>query len=455
MGKNFNSSVFKGLSLSIISLGCDKNAIDSEEIMGLLQKDGYSIVQDPSIADIIMVNTCTFIEEARSEAIDTLLEMAKYKEQGNCRLLVALGCMAQRYHRLLLKEIPEIDLVVGMYSYSRLPQWLKHSLKKGTKIVAQKKPDLVYKKHGNRLINTPLPSAYVKIAEGCDNRCNYCIIPDVRGPYRSRSLTSIINEVDSLAKRGTKEINLIAQDTTYFGVPEHGESYLPHLLDRLSNIAGLSWIRVLYAHPRHFSDNLLEAIIKLPKVCAYLDLPLQHVNNQILSKMGRPYTKKDIINLVGKLKKADITVRTTFITGFPGEEAKHFQDLLTFIRKYPLDRVGAFTYSPEKGTPAYFFKRKIPIEISKKRQQKLINVQKGISYSLNLKEIGKVKPVLVEEKQPMDKVNKIFYRGRTPHQAPEVDGSTFFASNNSYSIGNIIDIMLTDCDAYDFYGSPQ
>ncbi len=438
------------IKAAFISLGCDKNRVDTEEIMGALQEHRISITGRMDEASVIVVNTCSFIGEARSEAVETILEAAQFKKAGKCRLLVATGCMAQMYKEELLREVPEIDLVVGISSYPRLPGLIKKALNHKFRVCihgTHAEDKLTPQK---RIITTPSYSVYVKIAEGCSNRCNYCVIPGLRGDFREKPMVSVFNETKKLVQDGAREINLIAQDTTFYGIPENGKSRLPELLQLLSKIKELKWIRVLYAHPSHLDDRVINTISKNPRVCSYIDLPLQHVNTEILKSMGRFYSKKDIINTFKKIKEAGLTLRTTFMVGFPGEKEEHFRELVSFIKKYPFGRMGAFTYSPEKGTPAFYYRYKVPHKIKIKRWEHLMKTQRKISYIINQKERGKIYPVMIESRVTSESGYQ--YRGRTPLQAPEVDGCTYFTSPYYYRHGDMVDVMVTHCSAYDLYG---
>ncbi len=444
----------RSITAAFVSLGCDKNRVDTEELMGLLKKERFIITGNLSRAEVIIVNTCSFIVDARSEAIDTLLELSRFKKNGSCKLLVAAGCMAQMYHKELLKELPEADLVVGMSSYPRLPRLIRLSLKKALRISARGSHPEKFVSYGERTVSSAPHHAFIKIAEGCSNRCSYCLIPGIRGGYRSRPLENILTEAEGLVSKGAREITLIAQDTTLYGKPESGKHRLPELLAQLNRVEGLQWIRLLYAHPSRVDDHLLDTITGCSKVCPYLDLPLQHINSGILRKMGRGYTKSYIRKLYKKIKAAGITIRTTFMVGFPGEEEKHFQELLDFIKSYPLDRMGAFIYSPEKGTPAYKYPRRIPAPVKRRRFNTLMETQREISYNLNRREVGRVYPVIIEKREGKEKKQEHCYKGRTPLQAPEVDGCVYICSPHHHRVGEAIKVKITACDHYDLYGEP-
>ena len=435
-------------------LGCDKNRVDAEKLMAFLQEHGFRPINSLEEAEVIIVNTCSFIQDARQEAVDTILEAGKYKTEGSCKLLVVTGCMAQMYREEVLQEIPEVDLVVGLNSYSKLPQLLRRSMKDKIRISVSDPPGKTSFPGAGRINTTPPYSVYLKISEGCNNRCNYCVIPYLRGPYREYSMSDLFYEARDLVKKGAREINLVAQDTSYYGYPGKGESNLPDLLNLLSRIKKLDWIRVLYTHPAHINERLIRTISKNPKVCSYIDVPLQHVSTGVLQGMGRPYDKKQIEELIRHIKKAQLTIRTTFMLGFPGEKEEDFNELLSFIKKYPLDRVGAFLYSPEKGTPAAELKKRVPVGVQKRRYRKLMKTQKKISYLLNFQEVGKTHPVLIEETLHRENGKAVYhYRGRTPLQAPEVDGCVYFTSAKQYECGEIVYVMVTSCNSYDLFGN--
>ena len=347
-------------TVGAVSLGCSKNRVDTETALGLLRSRGYRMVSDPAQADILLVNTCGFIGPAKEESINTILEMAEYKNTGKCRLLVVTGCLAQRYEEELMKELPEIDLLLGVNQYASLPDRIEQALS-GTRVHACQ-DDLSYFEQ-ERLLTTPFYSAYVRIGEGCSNRCTFCAIPLIRGPYRSRGEAEILKEVRLLAERGVREHILIAQDTTRWGTDRGDHSQLPALMRKIAAVPGVDWLRVLYCYPDETSEELLDLLADTPNICPYLDIPIQHINSDILKRMHRLGTREDVLRCVRGAKERGLTVRTTLMTGFPGETEDQFQELLDFVQEARFDRLGAFAYSPEEGTAAARLKDQIPEEV--------------------------------------------------------------------------------------------
>ncbi len=440
------------LTIGVITLGCHKNRIDIEEVLGKFKKHGYFISSRLEESEIIIVNTCAFIEEARLESIYTLQETVKYKNQGKCRILIATGCMPQKYSHLLRNKVPEIDILVGVHSYDYIIKLLNAALKNKARPALLKPPPNEYRSWGERVLTLPEYSAYLKIAEGCSNRCNYCAIPSIRGPYKSRPLKSILDEAEMLAKKGAREINLVAQDTTYYGKENGGEKMLPLLLNKMSRLKGIKWIRLLYAHPAHLDDAVIDILAKENKICPYIDLPLQHVNNRILKDMGRGYTKQHIVNLWRKLRQRRITIRSTFLIGFPSETTDDFNELISFIKTYPLDNVGVFLYSPEQNTRAYHFKEQIPLKVRQTRYHKLMSMQKQISCRLNQYFNGRTMQVLVERREYANENKIIYYRGRNVYQAPEIDGNVLISSKTQLSPGQMVPVYIYGFTSYDLLG---
>lgn len=442
------------LKVGAITLGCAKNRVDLEEILGRLHREKFYITSELSDAEIIISNTCAFISEARQESIETIKNIAQYKTIGNCQLLIVVGCMPQKYSKLLWNKIPQIDLQLGVHSYAQIEHLISQYNENKTKMTVRNAPPSNYRCWGQRILTLPEHSVYLKIADGCDNRCNYCSIPSIRGPYRSRPLDKILDEANSLVKKGAREINLVAQDTTYYGCEKYGESQLPQLLKRLCKINGLDWIRLLYAHPAHLDQNTINILSHEKKVCSYIDLPMQHVNNKILKNMGRKYDQQRLKHLWKTLKQNNITIRSTFLLGFPGEGEAEFNELMSFLRQYPIDRVGAFTYSPEKDTPAYNFKHQIPSDIKKKRYSKFMNLQRDLSFALNQKQVGDKTHVLIEEELGKSPNETYYYRCRNEKLAPEVDGSIYLSTKSPLQPGNIVQARIFGCGIYDLLSIP-
>ncbi|RKD34493.1 30S ribosomal protein S12 methylthiotransferase RimO [Thermohalobacter berrensis] len=436
-------------NVAIISLGCSKNLVDSEIIMGILNKNGYTLTNDASEANIIVVNTCGFIDSAKEESIDTIIEVGEYKKNGKCKFLIVCGCLGERYKDELIKEMPEIDAVIGTGNITEIIKVI-NELSNQKKIIKVGQTNYLPNENEPRIISTQKPTAYVKIAEGCDNFCTYCIIPKLRGRYRSRKIESIEKEVKELARQGIKEIILIAQDTTRYGIDIYDEYRLPELLDRLNKIEEIEWIRVLYMYPDAFTDELIESIRENEKVVNYVDIPIQHINNNILKRMNRRATKEDILKLINKLRDniPNIIIRTTLIVGFPGETEEDFNELYDFIKDKEFDRLGVFTYSKEEGTPAAKFKDQIEESIKKERQNKIMEIQRKISYEKNLQKLDKQYKVLLEEKIEDDNV----YVGRTYMDVPEIDGVVYVHSDKDLELGTFINVKIVDALEYDLIG---
>ncbi|MBQ3706069.1 MAG: 30S ribosomal protein S12 methylthiotransferase RimO [Clostridia bacterium] len=435
-----------GYSVGAVSLGCNKNRVDTETALGLLQDRGYRIVSDPSQADILLVNTCGFIDPAKEESINTILEMAEYKQTGRCRLLVVTGCLAQRYENDLLTELPEIDLLLGVNQYATLADRIEQALA-GKRIHACQ-DDLTYFEQ-DRVLTTPFYTAYTRIGEGCSNRCTFCAIPLIRGPYRSRGEEEILQEIRKLSARGVREHVLVAQDTTRWGTDRGGHSQLPSLMRKIAQIQGVDWLRVLYCYPDETSDELLDLLAGTPGVCPYLDIPIQHIHPDILHRMHRLGTREDIIRCVRGAKERGLTLRTTLITGFPGETEDQFRELLDFVQEAEFDRLGAFAYSPEEGTPAARMKDQIPEEVKQERLDRLMTLQAGISLKLNRKRIGTTEQILVTDVNP----EKHLALGRSRLEAPETDGEIVFTwQDKAPEIGSFVPVRLTRAETYDLMG---
>ena len=436
------------------SLGCAKNQVDSEVMLGFLKAEGFHAADDPSRADLIVVNTCGFIESATEESIEAILEMVDLKEAGTCKGLVVAGCLYQRYGDKLRKEMPEVDAFIGCGELEEIAEICRIAVNRGKGRATQdpERPKFLYDHKTPREFLNGLTSVYVKIGEGCDNKCNYCTIPLLRGNYRSRSIDSIVKEVRSLLNRGAKEINLIAQDTTYFGFPEVGEERLTLLLRRLDGIRGRKWLRLLYAHPARVTNAVARSIGDSRSVCHYLDMPVQHICDEILAAMGRKGRSDDIHRAIDELRKEipDVALRTTLMVGFPGETDEHFEGLLEFVQETEFDRLGVFKYSREPGTAAACLREEVPEEIKEERYEALMREQATISRRRNRSFIGKRMEVLVEEKDDSTP-NAVI--GRTYRDAPEVDGLVRISHKGAAPpIGEFVQVEITKAHDYDLEG---
>ncbi len=434
--------------IGIVSLGCPKNRVDTEVMLGILGEEGYEIVALPQDADIIIVNTCAFIDSAKEESINTVLEMAEYKE-GKCRYLIMTGCMAERYHDEILEEIPEVDAVVGTGDYHKIAEVIR-AVEKGENPVIYGHINDEIAEGYPRLVSTGGTTAYLKIADGCDNHCTYCIIPKLRGKYRSRPMRDILDEANELVKSGIKELILIAQDTTRYGYDLEGRELLSELLAGLSKIDGLHWIRVHYMYPESITDDMIKIFANEPKIVKYMDIPVQHINDNVLKRMGRKNTKEDTIKLLKKLRKCvpDITIRTTLIAGFPGETEEEFSELLEFVRDAKFEKLGAFAYSIEEGTAAAKMQDQLDEETKISRQNAIMEVQSEISKELQKNRLGKIVEVLCEG---YDEAN-LMYFGRSQADSLDVDGTVYFAAPDEVNIGEFVWVRILDTDDYDCTG---
>ena len=435
-------------NIGLVSLGCAKNQTDAEIMLGILASDGFNITYDASEADVIIVNTCGFIEQAKQESIDAILEMAQYKED-RCKLLIATGCLAERYSDEILKELPEVDAVLGTGDYDKIAKVIRDAFK-GEKVVISGNINRTPEERLPRILSTPSYTAYLKIADGCDNNCTYCAIPLIRGHYRSRKIEDIVDEAETLAANGVKEIILIAQDTSRYGSDIYGESALDKLLERLVEVEGIEWIRVHYFYPEAITDSLIDVMAKYDKICNYIDMPVQHGNNYILRRMARRTTQEQIKERIKKIRERmpDCTIRTSIIVGFPGETEEHFNDLYEFVKEVRFDRMGVFTYSREEDTPAASFPDQVDEETKNERLDALMKLQQGISLELNKEKLGKIIEVIVEG---YDEDNFLFY-GRSRGDSIEVDGKVYFASEDEVNAGDIIKVQILDADNYDLTG---
>ncbi|WP_025641130.1 30S ribosomal protein S12 methylthiotransferase RimO [Schnuerera ultunensis] len=433
--------------VSIVTLGCSKNEIDSELMMGVLKETNYCISNSLEDSEVIIINTCGFIKDAKEESIDTIWEITRYKREGLCKYIILAGCLAERYSRELLEEIEEIDGIIGTGNIKYIAEIINRLEKGENKITLSGNIDEEYLEGINR--QSFRPTEYVKISEGCNNYCTYCIIPRLRGKHRSRRMEDIIGEVEYLVDNGVKEIILIGQNTTDYGIDLYGEYKLHELLDNLNRIERLKWIRLLYLYPDNITSKLIYSIKNNDKVVKYLDMPLQHVNNQILEKMNRRTSKEDIKSLILVLRKEipNIILRTTFIVGFPGESNYNFNELYNFIENTNFDKLGVFTYSREEGTPANDFNNQIDERTKKYRRNRIMELQQTISYTLNKKKIGNVYEAIVE-----GMYKDGMYIGRTYMDSPEIDGILYINSNNPLEMGQFVNVLITDCLEYDLIG---
>lgn len=437
------------IKIGLISLGCAKNRVDSEIMLGHLVNKGYELTDKAEEAQVLIVNTCGFIQSAKEESIETILEMAEYKKTGNCQVLIVTGCLSQKYREELMVELPEVDGFIGTNEIDQIIDIVENSLK-GKRIASFLNDyKYIYDSTKPRVLTTPNSFAFVKIAEGCNNRCHYCSIPAIRGAYRSRSIEDIAKECNKLGQVGIKEIMLIAQDTTSYGIDVYGETKLIELLSKLDQNNNLKWIRLLYSYPTRFSEELIKTIKTSFKICHYLDIPLQHCNDRLLRRMNRQGSKQSIKDLINFIRSEipDIVIRTSFIVGLPGETEEDFMELLDFMKDMRFERVGVFAYSREDGTIAYDMDGQVPEEIKQERLQRAMELQQKISLQANQKRINNIYKILVE-----GKTEDGLYYGRSQYEAPEVDGKIFFSSNQQIPEGSFIDVKITSAYEYDLLG---
>lgn len=431
-------------TVGLVSLGCSKNRVDSEILLGMLKEKGVEAVADPADAELIVVNTCGFIGPAKEESIETIFEMARYKDGGRCRLLFVTGCLTQRYPDELKAEMPEVDGFLGVNDYPRFIEAIEQAVGGAKPLLTNAKAQFF---ESPRVLTTPSHSAYVKISDGCDNRCAYCAIPLIRGGYRSRPYADILRECARLSEAGASELTLIAQDTSRYGSDfAQGTLKLPELMTEIAQLPAVRWLRVLYCYPDTVTERLLDTVAGNPKIANYLDLPLQHVNDNMLRRMNRRGTNADIRRLIALCKERDIAVRTTMIVGFPGETDAQFDELLAFVRQAEFARLGAFTYSPEEGTAAAFMKDQVDEDVKRERLDRLMTLQQGISLAFNEARVGKTFEVLVGGSEDGR------YVGRTQLEAPEVDGSVLFTAKRAIAPGEYVKVKITGADAYDLTG---
>ena len=452
------------MNVGFISLGCSKNLIDTEVAIGMFKKNNYKIVNNPEEADILVINTCGFIESAKEEAINTILEMAEYKKK-RCKYLIAMGCLVQRYYDDLVKLLPEVDLFIKIDEYNKLWDKIENLVKRDivekSKTKTNKKiseieplPMPKYNEFMERIVTTGKNYAYLKIGEGCSNKCTYCAIPYIRGPFVSREMDEILNEAKMLAKKGIKELIVIAQDTTKYGVDIYGESKLAELLEKLSKIDGIEWIRFLYSYPEGITDELIKTVANNSKIAKYFDIPIQHISNSILKKMNRRTSKENITGIIEKIRKQipDVTLRTSLIVGFPGETNENFEELLGFVKTTKFDKLGVFKYSKEEGTPAARLPEQIHGNTKKARYNKIMAEQQTISKQVLENKVGKTYKVLVEDMSFDGK----YFVGRTMQDVPEEDGLVYIENDGSFDINeilnNFINCKITDVTNYDLKG---
>ena len=437
------------MKLLFVSLGCDKNLVDSEEMLGLLTGNGFEIVDDETEAEAIVVNTCCFINDAKEESVNTILEMAEYKKTGSCKVLVVTGCMAQRYKNEIIEEVPEVDAVLGTTSYGDILKAIREAME-GKHFQEFKDIDYLPEKLGKRVLTTGGHFGYLKIAEGCDKHCTYCIIPKLRGKFRSVPMERLVTQAKEMAEEGVKELILVAQETTVYGTDIYGKKSLHILLKELCKIKGIRWIRVLYCYPEEIYDELIQTMKEEKKICHYLDLPIQHASDAILKRMGRRTSKQQLIDTITKLRKEipDIALRTTLITGFPGETQEQHEEVMEFVDEMEFERLGVFTYSPEEDTPAATMPDQIDEEVKEDRQADIMELQQEIVFDQAEDMIGKEVLVMIEGKVADENA----YVGRTYRDAPNVDGLIFVNTDEELMTGDFAKVKVTGAAEYDLIG---
>ncbi len=434
----------------MVSLGCPKNLVDAEVMLGVLSKQDYEITTDESEADIIIVNTCSFIKEAKQESIDAILDLAERKHDGQCKTLIVSGCLPQRYQEELANELPEVDIFIGTGDYPRIAEILAEKAGTTEQLRYVGDPDYIYDESLPRLNSSPGWYSYLKIGEGCSNCCSYCIIPQLRGAYRSRPLEALVAEATELARRGVKEINVISQDITRYGSDMNDGTTLEALLKRLAAIEGIKWIRLLYAYPDGISDSLIELIRDEPKICKYLDIPIQHISDPVLKGMKRRSSEQQIRDLITKLRDRipGIALRTSLIVGFPGETVEDFNSLMQFVEQSRFERLGVFCYSREEGTPAAEMADQVSERVKRERYRKLMKAQARLSFRRNRDLIDKIEQVIVEG---YSEETELLLKGRSSHQAPDIDGQVYITAGNA-EVGDIVSLKVTDSSDYDLIG---
>lgn len=445
------------MKIGVVSLGCPKNLVDSETMLGLIHEEKYEITNDPSEAEIIIVNTCGFIESAKEESINTILQMAEYKKSGSCKYIIVTGCLSQRYAEELFSELPEADAIAGVEVYDEIGSIIKRVMNGERFIMLERsKPDVIYTSKETflpRILTTPSYTAYLKIAEGCDNCCSYCAIPKIRGPYRSKPMEQVLKEANALADNGVKELIVVAQDTTRYGEDlPGGKLLLADLLKELNKIESLKWIRVMYCYPNNFTDELIETFASLDKVCKYVDLPLQHASNRLLASMNRYDTREEVETLLAKLRKRipGIVIRTTFIVGFPGETDADFEELKEFVEQQRFENAGVFAYSQEEGTVAGAMPNQIPDEIKQERYHELMALQAQISEEIHKDTEGQTLEVLVEGIE--EDGSGLHYGGRSYREAPDIDGLVFIENPGDIKPGCFVKVNILQGFTYESVG---
>lgn len=444
------------MKIGVVSLGCPKNLVDSETMLGLIHEENYEITNDPSEAEIIIVNTCGFIESAKEESINTILQMAEYKKSGSCKYIIVTGCLSQRYAEELFNELPEADAIAGVEVYDEIGSIIKRVMNGERFIMLERsKPDVIYTSKETflpRILTTPSYTAYLKIAEGCDNCCSYCAIPKIRGPYRSKPMEQVLKEAKALTANGVKELIVVAQDTTRYGEDlPGGKLLLADLLKELNKIESLKWIRVMYCYPNNFTDELIETFASLDKVCKYVDLPLQHASNRLLASMNRYDTREEVETLLAKLRKRipGIVIRTTFIVGFPGETDADFEELKEFVEQQRFENAGVFAYSQEEGTVAGAMPNQIPDEIKQERYHELMALQAQISEEIHKDTEGQTLEVLVEG---IEEDGSGLHYGRSYREAPDIDGLVFIENPGDIKPGCFVKVNILQGFTYESVG---
>lgn len=439
-------------TVAFTSLGCDKNRVDSEVMLGILAQNGFQTIADEAEADIIVINTCCFIKDALDESIETILEMAEYKKTGKCKGLIVAGCLGQRYEKEFFDELPEVDAVIGTAAYESVAEVAADILKgkMGEKYLEDIDRPMEDTNGKLRILSTAPYFAYLKISEGCDNHCTYCVIPKLRGKHRSRTMESLVEEAKVLADNGVKELVIVAQDTSIYGRDLYGEPKLHALLEELSKVDGIEWIRLLYCYPETLTQETIDEMARNEKICHYIDMPIQHGNDAVLKRMGRKSIQALIKEKVAALRGAmpDIAIRTTLIVGFPGETEEEFQDLVEFVEEMRFDRLGVFSYSQEEGTAAAIMENQIDEDLKEVRKETIMDIQKNIAASLCEKEVGKVVQVLVEGKLPEENI----YCGRTRRDAPDIDGLVFLTAEEELYSGDFVTARIREAGDYDLMG---
>ena len=437
------------MKILFISLGCDKNLADSEEMLGLLTAGGHEITDDETQADAIVINTCCFIKDAKEESVETILEMAEYKKTGSCHALIVTGCMAQRYQKEIIEEVPEVDAVLGTTSYGDIVKALEEAVA-GNHFEEFRDIDYLPDTGSKRVLTTGGHFGYLKIAEGCDKHCTYCIIPKLRGKFRSVPMERLIAQAEDMAEQGVKELILVAQETTLYGVDLYGKKELPGLLHELVQIPGIYWIRILYCYPEEITDELIDAIAAEPKVCNYLDIPIQHASDNVLKRMGRRTDQAELRAIIGKLREKipDICLRTTLISGFPGETQEDFEELYRFVNEMEFDRLGVFPYSQEEDTPAATMEDQVPQEVKEFRRDELMELQQAIAFDKAEDMVGHILTVMIEGKVADEET----YVARTYRDAPNVDGYLFVNTSANLMTGDFVKVLVTGSNEYDLIG---